>query len=265
MNETGSTSVKVKKSPNKVKLRKRQDYLRLAIQILFFFTMPSAYTAAFNGIKNSIAAIGAGQILVWSSFLTHLLAICIFTILFGRLFCGWACAFGLMNDLVYRFSAWLQKKTKIRLPGLSSQMIHVLQKGKYLILFGVLGICFTGRTSDITANSPWTAFSLITALHFDLLESCKTGMIVLLLLIPGMAFQERFFCQFLCPMGAVFSMLPQLPFFQIKREKERCPAKCGACEKVCPVKLQIEQDNPLQGECIRCGKCKYICPRNNIR
>lgn len=265
MNETRTTSVKDKKSKNKVLLRrKRQDYLRLAIQILFFFGMPSAYSSAFNGIKNTITAIGSGQVLAWSSFLTYLLAVCILTMLFGRIFCGWVCAFGLMNDLVYRFSAWIQKKMKIRLPRLSSKVIHALQKGKYLILIGVLGICFLGKSSDITANSPWTAFSLITALRFHLLKSCKIGMIVLLLLIPGMTFQERFFCQFLCPMGAVLSMLPQLPFFQMRREIEKCPAKCEACQKVCPVELKVEQDNPLQGECICCGKCKYICPRKNI-
>ncbi len=109
-----STAVKEKKSTNKVLLRrKRQDYLRLAIQLLFFFAMPSAYASAFNGIKNSAAAFGSGQLLSWSSFVTHLLAVCILTIFWGRIFCGWACAFGLMNDLVYRFFFWFQKKTKI--------------------------------------------------------------------------------------------------------------------------------------------------------
>ena len=39
------------------------------------------------------------------------------------------------------------------------------------------------------------------------------GLVILLLLMVGMCVQERFFCRFFCPMGAVFSLLPVLSVF----------------------------------------------------
>ena len=44
------------------------------------------------------------------------------------------------------------------------------------------------------------------------------GLVLLVLILVGMAFQERFFCRVLCPMGAVFSMLPVLPLFTLRRD-----------------------------------------------
>ena len=48
----------------------------------------------FSGIKSVLTQIGAGNPIAWSSFLTVLLALCAYTIVFGRFFCGYACAFG---------------------------------------------------------------------------------------------------------------------------------------------------------------------------
>ena len=44
------------------------------------------------------------------------------------------------------------------------------------------------------------------------------GLLLLLLILAGMVFCERFFCRFLCPMGAVFNLLPILPLFAAKRQ-----------------------------------------------
>ena len=42
------------------------------------------------------------------------------------------------------------------------------------------------------------------------------ALIILLIIVAGMLVCERFFCRFLCPMGAIFSLLPVLPIFQLK-------------------------------------------------
>ena len=87
----------------------------------------------------------------------------------------------------------------------------------------------------------------------------------LVLILVGMCTQERFFCQFLCPMGAVFALMPILPSALFKRERSKCPAKCGLCKKRCPAHLDIDGDTPLSGECICCHACEATCPRKNIQ
>ena len=59
------------------------------------------------------------------------------------------------------------------------------------------------------------------------------GLLVLILL--GMAVQPRFFCQFLCPMGAVFALLPVLPFARLHRQSDGCIPGCNACKQQCDV------------------------------
>lgn len=57
------------------------------------------------------------------------------------------------------------------------------------------------------------------------------GIVILVLIMVGMCTQERFFCQFLCPMGAVFALMPILPGALFQRNREKCPPKCGLCKK----------------------------------
>lgn len=91
--------------------------------------------------------------------------------------------------------------------------------------------------------------------------------IILLLIIVGMAVCERFFCRFLCPMGAVFSLLPILPFFSLGREREKCIKGCRACINKCPSDIELpELGTDIQsGDCFMCQKCIDICPKSNVR
>ena len=89
------------------------------------------------------------------------------------------------------------------------------------------------------------------------------GLLVLILI--GMCTQEIFFCQFLCPMGAVFAMMPILPSALFNRNRDKCPSKCGLCRKRCPAHLEIDEDTPLSGECFCCHACQVTCPRKNIQ
>ena len=79
-----------------------------------------------------------------------------------------------------------------------------------------------------------------------------------------MCLKERFFCQYLCPMGAIFAWLPVLPFSVLDRDRSNCIPKCRACEIKCPVDYQIKRDQKNGGECIHCMQCVDVCPKQNI-
>ena len=246
--------------------KKIHAYLRAAIQLAFFLFLPSAFTTAFSGIKSVLTQIGAGNPIAWSSFLTVLLALCAYTIVFGRFFCGYACAFGTLGDAVHSLYLFLCKKCKKKPLLLKKSWKKPLSYLKYAVLLAVVLLCFLGVYGDLTGWSPWDVFSMLRSGNFKV-GAYWLGCILLVLILVGMVFCERFFCRFLCPMGAVFSLLPILPFFSVRRKREKCAKGCTACEKVCPSDLSLPEDGSwnVSGDCFQCQKCLEICPKKNAK
>ena len=245
-------------------IKKLHIWLRALIQVLYFLFIPSVYTAAFAGVKYIFTQIGAGEKVAVTSFVTVLVVICIYTILFGRFFCGFACAFGTLGDGVHALYVWICKKMKKKPLQIAEAWTEKLCYLKYIVLALISILCFAGVYSKAKGTSPWDVFSMLTARKLPN-ASYKIGIILLVLILIGMCTQERFFCQFLCPMGAVFAMMPILPSALFNRNRDKCPSKCGLCRKRCPAHLEIDGDTPLSGECICCHACQVTCPRKNIQ
>ena len=223
-------------------------------------------STAFAGVKSIFQAIAAGQPVTWNSFLDVTGALLLLTVLFGRHFCGYACAFGSLGDAMYELTVFIRQKVfhKKGRHGYPEKVVRYLQKVKYLLLAFLLLSILAGWYSNLQGMSPWDVFSMLTAQKLPN-ASYKIGIILLVLILIGMCTQERFFCQFLCPMGAVFAMMPILPSALFKRDRSKCPAKCGLCRKRCPAHLDIDGDTLLSGECICCHACEATCPRKNIQ
>ena len=252
------------KNSNKISPKERIRWIRNIVQLIFLLLMPSLFAQAFGGAKEIIEELGKGSIIVWSSFIFRLVVLIFFTIFMGRVFCGWACTFGAIGDWIYQLSAFIQKKSGKKLPQIPEKLLHILQKLKYVVLFVILIFCFFNKKGIVTKYSPWTVFSLILTGNFNL-SGYGISIFLLLLIVLGMAIQERFFCQCLCPLGAIFSLLPELPITSWKRNNENCISGCQACKKNCPVNIKLNENPFWEGECIRCGRCSSVCPRKNIR
>ena len=244
---------------------KRRTWLRAAVQLFFFVAMPGAFVAGFNGVKQLFLYIGTGSVLQADSFVLSLLGLCGFTVLFGRFFCGYVCAFGSLGDFVYALSAWVQKKLLHRKQAfrLPQKALRWGQLCKYVVLAVIVALCAANQYSKLTGTNPWEVFSRLTALRTPP-AGFGVGIALFVLILVGMALQPRFFCQFLCPMGAVFSLLPVLPFAQLHRNAQNCIAGCNACANRCPVGLKLDDESLRSGECIACEACVGTCPRSNI-
>jgi polyferredoxin len=248
------------------KKREIHRYTRAVVQIIFFCLFPSAFSAAFHGIKYIFIQIGNGNSVAFSGFLMILLVLCLYTIVFGRFFCGFACAFGSMGDGVRALYVWVCKKIKRKPFTLRESWMKTLSFLKYVILFAVVVLCFTENEGRARGWSPWDVFSMFRAGNVPI-KSDMAGALLLFLIVMGMAMHERFFCRVLCPMGAVFTMLPSLPLTGLFRKRQDCIAGCSGCEKICPagIALSDRETGNVSGGCFQCGKCMDICPKQNIR
>ena len=149
-------------------LKKIHTWIRAAIQLLYFLFIPSVYTAAFAGVKYIFTQIGAGERIELTSFVTVLIVICVYTILFGRFFCGFACAFGTLGDAVYALYKYICKKLKKKPLQISDEWEGWLDKLKYVVLTLIVLLCFAGVYGKAKGTSPWDVFSMIRAGNFKL-------------------------------------------------------------------------------------------------
>ena len=96
-------------------LRQKRDIRRLARQIIQIHLFPMDAGIIYISIfwcEVCDRTDQAGKPIEQNAFLVMMIALCGFTILFGRFFCGYACAFGTLGDGMYALSQWVQKKSE---------------------------------------------------------------------------------------------------------------------------------------------------------
>lgn len=258
----GSKPKKGNKAAKRARALRVHRVVRWAIQLAFFVLAPSVFSAAFNGVKYVAGQIGLMQAIEPTSFVVLLVGVLLFTVVFGRFFCGYACAFGTLGDAVYALFTPVRKVLHVPDFPLPQKAQRGLQFVKFGILAAICVLCFTGAWQAISGYSPWTAFAGIVAWSVDGIST--VAFVVLGVIVLGMALVKRFFCQFLCPLGAVFALLPVLPVSQFNRCAGRCGKRCGKCQAGCPVVIYPDGQSFAMGECISCGKCSDVCPLTNI-
>jgi ferredoxin len=85
---------------------------------------------------------------------------------------------------------------------------------------------------------------------------------ILGIFLIAMVLVSRPFCQTFCPLGAIYGLLARLSIFRMRLVADLC-IHCGACDKVCPVDLDVRRE--VGGpECISCGDCRRACSKNAL-
>ena len=187
----------------------------------------------------------------------------VFGSIFGRTVCGWLCPFGLVQDLLHKIPLFRKRK---QLPYHS-----ILKYGKYLVLFGlvVIGSAFLfAGFAKVPAFCKFicpsgTLMGALPLLGMDEqlrsqiggLFYWKLGILVAFILLSVKVYRP--FCQYLCPLGAIYGWFNRFSLVQIQWEKDSC-ISCMACQKACPVNLSPEKIS-VSAECIKCGRCVEVC------
>ena len=190
----------------------------------------------------------------------------LFGLLLGRVICGFLCPFGLLQELLHKLPT---KKVK------KSPLTRKLSRVKYaLLLIFVLAIpaWFALRRLPLPAFCKYICpagtleGAVLLLLHpaNGALRAMTGGLFwwkmgVLLLVLGGCVFLYRAFCRFLCPLGALYSLLSRLALLGVRVDETRC-TDCGACVRACRMDIRAVGD----GECIHCGDCIDRCPARAI-
>jgi uncharacterized protein with FMN-binding domain len=243
------------------KIKKIQIFRHL-VQLALFFLLPGLYVTAFSELKGIYQVILKGNFSFIKIFpnITVLLTVVVITALLGRFFCGWFCAFGTYNDFIHEIS---KKVFKVKYK-VNEKADSVLKYLKYVVLVLIVVLSWTMGSSIFSSASPWDAFGQITDFP-QVLSSFTIGVVLLAMITTGAVFIERFFCRYLCPLGAIFAATPKISIFNISKPGENC-GNCRACTNKCSMGMPLYKTDKVRGgECINCLKCVEVCPRKNAQ
>lgn len=177
----------------------------------------------------------------------------------GRgVFCGWLCPFGALQELTNKL-ARLFRVPQLALPfGLHEK----LWPTKYIIFLGLLALSLHAM-SAATLAAEVEPFKTSIILMF--LRDWPFVVYALLLLGAGL-FIERFFCRYVCPLGAALAIPARLSTFRWLKRRPQCGRECRICEIKCPVQAIHPSGEINPNECIYCLDCQehyhdaWTCP-----
>ena len=216
----------------------------------------NTWSGTFWGLKLSdpLAALGqaaAGLTFYWPFLLTALIPVA-FTVVFGRFFCGWLCPATFLYELNTNFAAWL------RWAGLRLGERHFDKRLKYVVL--ALGLVLSAITGSVSVAAVYPPAIIGREIYYVIaLGGFGAGTVFFLgTLLFDLLVARRGFCRYLCPGGALYSLLGRYRLVRIRRIVENCN-DCAKCNAVCEFDLDPLHDGFGQ-ECNNCAACIAVCP-----
>ena len=172
-------------------------------------------------------------------------------VVWGRgAFCGWLCPFGAMQEFVAFLAKWL-RLPQWRLP---AALALALDRGRYAILAAlVLVAAFAPRLAESMVEVE--PFKTAITVGFD--RSWPFVAYAVAMLLAG-AFVYKFFCRFLCPLGAVMVLGGKLRRFDWLVRRAECGKPCQTCHYRCEYDA-IERSGAIRyDDCFQCLDCVGI-------
>jgi len=221
----------------------------------------------------------------WYAPLLWAVPVILLTAFLGRFFCGFACPLGALNQA----AGWLARRVGAHVPGARGAALRARladnghstwQAAKYYLLaFLLAAACFGSLQTGLFDPLPLVFRSLNMTVapvvdagfqalftkprHYAsawLLFSVFAGVLALNILRP------RFFCRYVCPLGALFGMLNRFAPWRMGKKDDQAHGACGSCtlcdtycEGACRPSGEI-----IGSECLMCMNCLDACPQNRM-
>jgi len=214
-------------------------YLLGQLSVVNVLTFFSAITHEF---KWDTFLVDPATFLLWGFVTVTLL-------LWGRgVYCGWLCPFGALQELLNK----LALRMKIRQFDIPPVIHERLLAAKYIIFIVLFGLSLQslGTVFQYIEVEP---FKTTITMRFDREWPYVTYALILLLI--GL-FNRKFYCKYLCPLGAALAIPSRLRIFDWLRRRKECGRPCQTCAVECEVQAIRPTGEINTNECHYCLDCQ---------
>lgn len=169
----------------------------------------------------------------------------------GRgVYCGWLCPFGALQELTNAAAQRLGVR-QIAVPQALHERLWVI---KYTLFMGILALSFYSMHDALILAE---AEPFKTAISLRFMRAWPFLLFVAALLTAGL-FIERFYCRYLCPLGAGLAIPAKLKIFDWLKRRPQCGRECRMCETKCTVGAIDAIGRINANECVLCLRCQVI-------
>jgi len=169
----------------------------------------------------------------------------------GRgVYCGWLCPFGALQELTNAAAQRLGVR-QIAVPQALHERLWVI---KYTLFMAILALSFYSMHDALILAE---AEPFKTAISLRFLRAWPFLLFVAALLTASL-FIERFYCRYLCPLGAGLAIPAKLKIFDWLKRRPQCGRECRLCETKCTVGAIDAIGRINANECVLCLRCQVI-------
>jgi len=178
----------------------------------------------------------------------------------GRMACGWACPFGLIQELLHKipspkFGIWPHLRyLKYAFLAFMVVLLPLFAVDEWGL--GVTWFCkYVCPAGTLEAGVPMLILQPGLRANLGLLFVNK---LIILVLFTGWAVvASRPFCRTACPLGAFYALFSSIKLVKLRLDPQKC-VHCAACHAVCPMGVRFDE-SPDDMECISCLACSRVC------
>jgi ferredoxin-type protein NapH len=177
------------------------------------------------------------------------------TVIFGRIYCGYTCPLGAIQELSSKifFKSNVKKQKQVKFQFNPSSRIFSPIRWGYIILFAIIAFLWGLAVSELL--NLFVVFQLFQGSTEQLLI---TPVIFFIVILISSFFLYRPWCRFFCPFGTLANSINRIYKFKLIRT-DNC-TDCGLCEQICPT--QEAYRDSTKGECYYCNRCIEVCPHD---
>jgi len=195
----------------------------------------------------------------------------VLTIILGRFFCGWVCPFGSLHHFV----GFLAHRKKTLAQKVRLNKYRKAQSIKYFVLVFFLAMAAFPSIAATLQTGLLDPIPLITR-SFNLVLLPIVDRAANLVSVTGRFYEgawlifaifltavllnlavPRFYCRFICPLGALFAVISRFAVWRIGKNRSDC-VNCKLCEKSCEGACE-PAGNIRISECVLCFNCRQDC------